>query len=278
VLSFDAATGVRPREGGGVFDVDVDPQWTVGDKPNGGYLLALLGRAARQVTHDIGNINWEVVSAGVTYLRAPELGPAEVRTTVLRQGRTAGHIRTVLVQEGAERVDAVFVLGELAESAAPRYSSVRPMEIPDPDECFRLPPQIPGGVAVGILGITDLRMDPAVQLFVQTALGAGEARAELRGWTRFDDGREPDALSLLYFVDAIPPATFPIGSSGWVPTLQMSVYVRALPAPGWLGIRMEAHLVADGMVDETCTLWDARGRVVAQGSQLARVRFPDGAQ
>ncbi len=89
------------------------------------------------------------------------------------------------------------------------------------------------------------------------------------------DGRAPDPLSLLYFNDAIPPATFRIGSTGWVPTLQMSTYVRARPATGWLGIRMTANLVADGMVDETCVLWDSNGQVVAQASQLARLRFPD---
>jgi hypothetical protein len=55
----------------------------------------------------------------------------------------------------------------------------------------------------------------------------------------------------------------------------MSVYVRARPAPGWLGLRMEANLVAGGMVDETCTLWDSAGNLVAQATQLARLRFPD---
>ena len=38
---------------------------------------------------------------------------------------------------------------------------------------------------------------------------------------------------------------------------------------------MTANLVAGGMVDETCTLWDSRGHVVAQATQLARLRFPD---
>jgi len=33
--------------------------------------------------------------------------------------------------------------------------------------------------------------------------------------------------------------------------------------------------VADGMVDETCVLWDSRGHMVAQSTQLARLRFPD---
>jgi hypothetical protein len=97
----------------------------------------------------------------------------------------------------------------------------------------------------------------------------------LRGWTRFADGRQPDVLSLLFLADAMPPATLMIGSTGWVPTLQMSVAVRAHPAPGWLSIRMTAGLVTGGMVDETCVLWDSRGRMVGQSTQLARVRFPD---
>ena len=80
---------------------------------------------------------------------------------------------------------------------------------------------------------------------------------------------------MLFFADAIPPATLMIGSTGWVPTLQMSAFVRARPAPGWLAIRMTAGLVADGMVDETCVLWDSRGHMVAQSTQLARLRFPD---
>lgn len=52
-------------------------------------------------------------------------------------------------------------------------------------------------------------------------------------------------------------------------------YLLALLAPGWLGIRLSAHLVAAGMADETCTMWDSSGRVVAQATQLARLRFPD---
>ena len=124
------------------------------------------------------------------------------------------------------------------------------------------------------MDVLDLRLDPATLPFAVTPPRAGTP-AELRGWTRFADGREPDALSLLFLTDAIPPATLMIGSTGWVPTLQMSTYVRARPAPGWLAIRMTAGLVADGMVDETCVVWDSRGRFVGQSTQLARLRFPD---
>ena len=276
---FDAATALRPTGDPTVFDSTVHPQWTVGDKPNGGYLLCLLGRAARTVAaregqRSTGDAPWEVVSTAITYLRPPELAPASIQTTVLRRGRTAAHVRATLAQGGTDLVDAVFVLGELPAGATPRYDAIGPLRAADPEDCIRLPPGLPNGTPVGIMEVLDLRLDPATFPFTDASPPPGSV-AELRGWTRFADGREPDALSLLFFHDAIPPATLMIGSSGWVPTLQMSAYIRAQPAPGWLGIRMTANVVSGGMVDETCVLWDSRGQVVAQATQLARLRFPD---
>ncbi len=273
-LSFDAATAVQQTGDPAVFEAAVHHLWTVGDKPNGGYLLALLGRAARITAHGAGSADWEVLSSSITYLRPPGPGPATVRTTLLRSGRTAAHVRTVLAQGGDDLVDAVFVLGDLPEDPVTRYDGTEPFHAPDPEECVRLTPKIPTGVYVGIMDVLDLRLDPATLPFATTPPPAGTP-AELRGWTRFADGREPDPPSVLFFADAIPPATLMIGSTGWVPTLQMSAFVRAHPAPGWLAIRMTAGLVADGMVDETCVLWDSRGHLVGQSSQLARLRFPD---
>ena len=172
-------------------------------------------------------------------------------------------------------VDAVLVMGRLAAGTAPRYSDIAPLSIPAPDHCVRLPPLTPEGVPVGILETTDLRLDPATVPGGPPPADGATAVAELRGWLRFADGTEPVARTLLYFVDAIPPATLRIGSTGWVPTLTMSVYVRARPAPGWLGIRFTANHVAAGTVDEACTMWDSHGHVVAQATQLARLRFPD---
>lgn len=274
-LSFDAAIASVLAPDGTTFATEVHALWTVGDKPNGGYLLALLARAAREAATDGVAQDWEVLSSSITYLRPPDLGPAEIRTTVLRRGRTAAHVRTVLVQGDNELVDAVSVLGVVPTGAVPRYVDVTPLICAAPDDCVRLPPTMPGGVRVGIMEVLDLRMDPSSIPFSGAPPAQGLPLAELRGWTRFTDGREPDPLALLFFVDAIPPATLMIGSTGWVPTLQMSAYVRARPAPGWLGIRLTAHLVSGGMVDETCTVWDSEGTVVAQASQLARLRFPD---
>jgi Acyl-CoA thioesterase C-terminal domain/Acyl-CoA thioesterase N-terminal domain len=273
-LSFDATTALHPCAEPGSFEADVHPLWAVGDKPNGGYLLALLGRAGRTVAREGSQNSWEVQSAAVTYLRPPDLGPCNVRTTVLRRGRTAAHVRAVLAQHGDDLVDAVFVIGNLPEGVPGRYDGTLPFSAPDPEQCMRLPSRVPGGLHVGINEVLELRLDPSSLPFTDAAPPPGTP-AELRGWTRFADGRQPDALSLLFSADAIPPATLMIGSTGWVPTLQLSTYVRAHPAPGWLAVRMTANLVAGGTVDETCVLWDSTGQVVAQSTQLARLRFPD---
>ena len=211
-LSFDGATAVRPTADPGLFEADVHEHWTVGDKPNGGYLLALLGRAARVTGRGGGGPDWEVVSSAITYLRPPDLGPATVRTTLLRQGRSASHVRAVLAQDGRDLVDAVFVLGDAAgradgplrrHRAAARHRRRRSACACPPDPRRRLrgdhgrprPPARSGHAPLH-------RFTPA-----------DDARAELRGWTRFADGREPDPLSLLFSVDAIPPATLMIGST-----------------------------------------------------------------
>ncbi len=78
-------------------------------------------------------------------------------------------------------------------------------------------------------------------------------------------------------VDAAPPPTFGLGVRGWVPTLQMSAWVRHRPAPGPLVLRSRAGLVTSsssgtGFTDETCEVWDSRGVLVATGNQLAGLR------
>ena len=64
--SFDAATAMRLSGNPGVFETQVHPGWAVGDKPNGGYLQALLGRAARIRAQGEDRLGWEVASAAVT--------------------------------------------------------------------------------------------------------------------------------------------------------------------------------------------------------------------
>ena len=101
--------------------------------------------------------------------------------------------------------------------------------------------------------------------------GRAGGRGMLQGWFRLNDEREPDAQSLLLAVDALPPVTFDLGVMGWAPTLELTVHVRARPAPGWLKLRHSTRNVAGGYFEEDCEVWDSAGRLVAQSRQLARM-------
>ena len=84
---------------------------------------------------------------------------------------------------------------------------------------------------------------------------------------------DADPLLLLVALDCLPVVTLELGSRGWVPTLELTTYLRALPVPGPWRIRQRAHLVRHGLVDETCHVWDTDGHLVGQATQLAAVRF-----
>ena len=116
----------------------------------------------------------------------------------------------------------------------------------------------------------EVRLDPDSTGFTD---GRPSGRGELRGWLALPGGEAFDPASLLFAVDAFPPATFDIEFSGWVPTLELTVYVRAVPAPGPVRMLHRAQLIDAGRVDESCFVWDKTGRLVAHGTQLAGIRL-----
>jgi hypothetical protein len=87
---------------------------------------------------------------------------------------------------------------------------------------------------------------------------------------RFADGRPADALTLPFIVDAAPPAVLELGVSST--TIELTVHVRARPAPGWLACRTSTRFVSGGYHEEDFEAWDSTGVLVAQSRQLALVR------
>lgn len=263
---FDTATAITPGEPGR-FTAEVDPRWSIAGRTNGGYLLALVGRAAAAVAGD----HEQVVAASATYLSPVPAGEAHLLVDVLRRGRSTAVLRVrVQSPDGEPRVEAHVTCGRLRTGAEPFHDGVERAQLPPIGGCVRLPPHT-GEFEVPLMDVVAEHLDPATLGWTR---GRPSGAGELRGHLQLADGREPDPLSLLLAVDALPPASFDLGLGGWVPTLHLSAWVRAVPAPGPLVVRQRARLVADGLFDETCDVWDAGGRLVATGHQLAGVRVP----
>lgn len=271
---FDTATTVRPGNPPGSYDVDIDPGWAVGPKPNGGYLVALAGRAAADALAVAGSDHADPIAATAHFLRAPDPGPGRISTEVLRTGRSASQVQTTILQDDRPCVIATYTVATLATEPGEAWWSNRPpVDLAPFEDCFRLPGEREDApFPVSIMDRCDLRLDPDDLGF---ATGQPSGRAELRGWITFADGRPMDALGLLMITDALPPATFDLVQTGWVPTLTITSYVRALPAPGPLRIRQVAQVVDHDRFDEVCEVWDSTGRLVAQATQLAAIRLPE---
>ena len=267
---FDRDTALTRREPG-VYGIDLSAGWTIISAVNGGYLLAVLGRAlADALPHA------DPFTISAHYLTASQPGPAVVRTSVIRTGRSLSTGQASLFQydEQGREVERIRVLasyGDLDTLPDDVRTTARPPAIPPMDQCFGpddSPAPIPGSSA-----ITDrlmLKLDPAT---LGWALGAPSGKGEMRAWFGLADGRDPDPLSLLLAVDALPPTAFELGIKGWVPTVELTVHVRSRPAPGPLRVAITTRNLAGGFLEEDAEVWDSADRLVAQSRQLARVRL-----
>jgi acyl-CoA thioesterase len=264
-----AATSVEPL-GPGLFSAHLSPFYTVMGHPHGGYLQCVIASGALAGAIEHGSSHLHATAVTTNYVNAPEVGAAEVHVEIRRVGRGVSFAYVALFQKGALTTESVVTLGTLREDSTIRYQGVRASDVPPLAKCR----PVTAAEEINIRSVVDLRLDPAVTGWWDGQLSS---TAEVRGWLRLDDGEGAwDAANLLFAGDAFPPATMPLGSSGWVPTMQLTSYVRRLPTSEWLRGRQLAVVIADGLVDERCELFDDSGQLVASSSQLAMVRLPGG--
>lgn len=263
---FRDATAVTPQDGG--YAATLDPQWAVGTKLHGGYLLAVLGRAA---VAEAGAGHPHVTAVSGAFIEPPGFGHAEVSVTRLRVGKSVAQVRADLSQEGRPRVSALITLGRLDDSD-PWWTASEPVDLPPEQECFLSPVDPPGApFPVPLMGVVEERINPGHLAF---AFGQPSKKGVIATWQRLGDGSDWDPLSLLVALDPVPPVTFDLGLPGWMPTIQLSAYVRRLPAPGPVRVKLEATDVGGDRIDQVAHVWDDKGRLVAQSTQLAAVRLP----
>ena len=261
------AAAVEPA-GPGRWQAELSALYTVMGRPNGGHLQCVMTNAALAAGSEAGAKHVHATSITTNFVHAADLGPAQVHVDVRRVGRDVSFVHATLCQGDDVKSESLVTLGLLGEDSPARYIDATPFDVAPLEECHA----IPEGAGATFMQMLDLRLDPAC---VGWWFGERSERAEVKGWMRLNDGQARwDAWNVLFACDAMPPATMAVGSSGWVPTLQLTSYVRRIPRGEWLRVRQWCVVIADGSVDERCELFDVRGELVAGSSQLAMVRFP----
>jgi acyl-CoA thioesterase len=259
-FAFDADTRVSPSgSGSGEFAATVTGRWGgITGVPNGGYLLATCIRALGLTVPFPDPI---VVSG--FFLRPGTPGPAAIRTSVVREGRTTAFGEAALAQAGQDVIRAAAAFSRLGGSG-PVLTDGAPPDLPPPSDCV--------GVPVGSFGPATIaeRVEFRSREVPGWFLGRPTGRPSSEFWMRFADGRDADLLALLVLVDSTAPSVLELGAGS--ATIQLTVHLRAHPAPGWLATRATTRFVSGGYHEEDFEVWDSAGTLVAQSRQLAIVQ------
>jgi len=275
-FAFDEDSRVVAAGAAGAFTAELTGRWNgTAGAVNGGYMLATCIRALA-----LGMPFPDPIVVSGFFLRPGAAGPATVRTSVIRSGRTMAFGESALSQDGKDvvRATAAFTgLGGTGQDGTaqdgtgqdgtgqdgPVFLDGTPPALPPPAECI--------GVPVGSFGLASI----AERIEFRSAELPGWFRGQPSGrpasefWMRFADGREADLLSLLLLVDSTAPSVLELGAGST--TIQLTVHLRAHPAPGWLACRATTRFVSNGYHEEDFEVWDSAGTLVAQSRQLALI-------
>lgn len=261
MFQFDHDVAVKEIEPGR-WRGHISPAWNIGENPNGGYLVSVAINALSQtLPHP------DPVSITTHYLRPGTADQdCDVQIDVIRTGRTLSTARATLSQGGKPKLEVLAVFGDLSQSVGTDHElTIAAPIITRVEDCLDRDGQSQG-IELPIASRLDTRLDPAC------AVPGTSKNAELNGWNRFHDGRQPDTCSLPLFCDTFPPSPFALlGVVGWVPTIELTVHVRRRPAPGWIQAQFESTDLYLGRMVESGRLWDSSGSLVAQSRQIGLV-------
>jgi acyl-coenzyme A thioesterase PaaI-like protein len=274
-VSFSTAMTLRAVDTGcdggtafSVFEADLNEHWTIGPKVHGGAMLALCANAARTALDGSPDGAVQPVAVSGSFLWAPEPGPMRLTTRIRKHGRRISVADVELAQGGRAAVHAVVTLGEPEHAAAPLLSANPVPDLMTPEPPADVAPIGPGHPMSGLVNLADgCDVRPLVST-LQPRSDGGPPMIQL--WVR-PRGAPPDVLFALMCGDVSAPVSFAVDRTGWAPTVQLTAYLRGLPADGWLRVLCSCVQIGQDWFDEDHTVVDCEGRIVVQSRQLAMV-------
>ena len=238
----------------------VHPGWDIGGNANGGYLLAIAGRAMSEA------VGRPPVTITSHYLRPAPAGPCTVEVRPVKVGRRLATATASLAIDGTQVLQLVGAFGEQTPGG-PRDVVEHPPALPPFEDCAARSAGAETGTRPELLNRLDVRMAPGADGF---RTGRPSGAAEMAGWFALGAEEPIDVFGLLLAVDAFAPPVFNLDLPiGWVPTIELTAHVRGVPAPGPLRCAFRSRFVQDGFVDEEGVIWDSDDRLVAQSRQLS---------
>ena len=148
--TFALATSVRRREtsggdgppdgrqgGSAVFDAEIKPGWDINGNANGGYLMAIAGRAMAETA------GRPPLTLTAHYLKPAPAGPCEVEVNMVRAGRRLATATGSLRMGDTEIIRLLGTFGEQTPGG-PAYTREEPVDLPSYEDSAVPPPPTEG--------------------------------------------------------------------------------------------------------------------------------------
>ena len=257
-MSFEKASSVNAV--GNHYEAHIADGWDILGNANGGYLMALGARAMAEASRP------HPFTVTAHFLSPGMAGPISIHPETLKTGRRLNTMRASVRGPEKTIIELLGSFGEVEDVDGAVLVDAQPPELPSPEQCCHIIGS-EKGFPPPIVDRLEMRLHPDDASLFQ---GQSSGKPVVRGWARLLDNEPVDAFGLMLIADAFPPTIFnarlPVA---WVPTVEMTVQIRAIPAKGWLRCKFSTRFITGGMLEEDGEIWDSNGRLVALSRQLA---------
>lgn len=305
---FDHDTSVKKI---GISNVDINTMkfrakitdnWSIGDSPNGGYLMCVAINAAREC---IGQIHRDPFTITAHYVnKSLENIDADVYVQILNKAKSTTTVEISIVQNDKLRAKFMGTFGDFTKmkgltnnflhGEAPAIPPLHSENLINGSKFVRKTVGDKLKISKTFDMLVDLQ-DPFARSVLKGKIL--EKEASLNAWIRFSDGRKPCLRSLAFFCDALPPPVLCLAPSNWVPTIEFTVHFHNRPLAvididnesihikdefydnakkeGYIRANFKATYLNNGLLTEDGEIWDASGKILlARSRQYARLLSP----
>ncbi len=291
---------IETTKDGAVFRCHVTDSWSIGDAPNGGFLMYLAIQASAEVCATAQHPDPFTFTAYYVK-KALEHAPADLIVRLVGRTKSASIVHVTMSQEGQVRSEYLGTMGNLDSMQGMNHNKKSPPALPHPKDCLNATQILRHAFSDQLKICRELEMrvphtDPMAKGLFRGKKGDV---AELTSWVSFASSetnahRVPCLPSLAFFLDALPPPVLNISKTNWVPTLEYTVHfwskptssstiqdhegatdAAALPSHHWLRTTFFTSFVTNGMLYTDGEVWSHDGKeLLATSRQMARLLEP----
>ncbi len=248
-----------------IYCGNLTESWSIGGAVNGGYSMSIAARALSDFL-----VHKDPLSITGHYLSVAEPGPVELHLEKLSEGRSISNASVKFIQNGEERIRFTASFTDFEKSKGDTLYEREALKFPPLEECIKLPSEA---------SLTPTFEKQIERFFSPQSNWWDEDRprekAQLDAYYSWPESDPIDLFSLIFFSDSMtPPVYNRLGSRGWVPSIELTVHLRGMPAPGPVLMRGKTDFVVDGFLGEDDEIWDSKGNLVAESRQIAKLRMP----